>query len=187
MFQKIAQQSNFLTVIMLLFQSSKIIVKGYLTHQTHLILLYCLIIRIFGPFAPNLSQSLKFFFIRRHYEKIFMLKIFSYQKLFNKAVLIQQILMLFVALQSLSCVQLFAIPQAAERQAPLFSTVSWSLLRFMSIEPMMLSNHLTLCYPPLLLPSSFPSIRVFSNEFASGGHSIGTSPSATILSINNQS
>ena len=65
--------------------------------------------------------------------------------------------------------------------------VSWSLLRFMSIKSVMLSNDLTLCHPPLLLPSSFPSIRVFSNEFTSGGQSIGTSPSATILSMNIQS
>ena len=46
----------------------------------------------------------------------------------------------------------------------LFSTVSWSLLKFMSIELVMLSNHFILCGPLLLLPSIFPSIRVFSNE-----------------------
>ena len=51
-------------------------------------------------------------------------------------------------------------------QAPLSSTVSWSLLRFMSIKLMMPSNHLILCYPLLLLPSIFPSTRVFSNESA---------------------
>ena len=50
--------------------------------------------------------------------------------------------------------------------APLSFTVSWSLLKFMSIESVMLSSHLILCHPVLLLPSIFPSIRVFSNESA---------------------
>ena len=49
-------------------------------------------------------------------------------------------------------------------QAPLSSIISWSLLRFISIELVMLSNHLILCRPLLLLPSIFPSIRVFSSE-----------------------
>ena len=66
---------------------------------------------------------------------------------------------LFV-IQLLSHVQLFAA-----LQAPLSSAISQSLLRFMSIEPVMLSNHLILCRP-LLLPSIFPSIRVFSHESA---------------------
>ena len=57
-------------------------------------------------------------------------------------------------------------PWTAARQAPLSSTVSWSLLRFMSIESVVLSNHRNLCRPLLLLPSIFPSIRVFSNESA---------------------
>ena len=50
------------------------------------------------------------------------------------------------------------------RLAPLSSIISQSLLRFMSIESVMLSNHLILCHPLLPLPSAFPSIRVFSNE-----------------------
>ena len=53
---------------------------------------------------------------------------------------------------------------AAARQAPLSSTISWSLLKFISIESMMLSNYLNLCHPLLLLPSIFPSVKVFSNE-----------------------
>ena len=73
---------------------------------------------------------------------------------------------LFVVVQSLSCVRLFATSWTAACQAPLSSAVSWSLLRFMSIESMMLSNHLTLCLPFLLLPSLFCSIRVFSRESA---------------------
>ena len=51
-------------------------------------------------------------------------------------------------------------------QAPLASTISQNLLRFMSIELVMLSSHFILCYPLLLLPSIFPSIRVFSSELA---------------------
>ena len=70
----------------------------------------------------------------------------------------------FSSVQSLSCVLLFAIPWTAACQAPLSITNSWSLLKLMSIESVMPSNHLVLCRPLLLLPSIFPSIRVFSNE-----------------------
>ena len=65
--------------------------------------------------------------------------------------------------QLLSCVQLFATPWTAARQASVSITNSLSLLKLMSIKSVMPSNHLILCHP-LLLPSSFPSIRVFSNE-----------------------
>ena len=65
---------------------------------------------------------------------------------------------------SLSRVRLFVTPWTVAHQAPLSSTISQSLLKFMSIESMMLSNHLILCYPLLLLLSIFPSIRMFSNE-----------------------
>ena len=71
---------------------------------------------------------------------------------------------LFVVVQSLSRVQLFATPWTAARQASLSFTISQSLLKLMSIESVMSSNHLILCRPLLLLPSIFPSIRVFSNE-----------------------
>ena len=57
-------------------------------------------------------------------------------------------------------------PWAAAHKASLSFTVSWSLLKLMSIESMMPSNHLILCHPLLLLPSIFPSIRVFTNESA---------------------
>ena len=70
----------------------------------------------------------------------------------------------FSLVQLLSCVQLFATPWTAARQASLSITNSWSLLKLMSIELVMPSNHLILCHPLLLLPSIFPSIRVFSNE-----------------------
>ena len=69
-----------------------------------------------------------------------------------------------VVLQLLSCVQLFVTPWAAAHQASLSNTNSRCLHKFMSIESVMSSNHLTLCHPLLLLPSIFPSIRVFSNE-----------------------
>ena len=68
------------------------------------------------------------------------------------------------SVQSLSCVQLFATPWTAARQASLSITNSWSLPKLISIESVMPSNHLILCHPLLLLPSVFPSIRVFSNE-----------------------
>ena len=59
--------------------------------------------------------------------------------------------------------------------------ISWSLLKFMSVESVMLSNHLVLCRPLLLLPSTFPSIRAFSSKLAlaSSGQSIGVSASAS--------
>ena len=64
-----------------------------------------------------------------------------------------------------SCLTLWYLWTAAH-QAPLSSTVSWSLLKFMSIDSVMLSNHLSLCHPLRLLPSIFSSIRVFSSESA---------------------
>ena len=68
------------------------------------------------------------------------------------------------SVQSLSCVWLFATPWTAARHASLSMTNSWSLLRLMSTESVMPSNHLILCHPLLLLPSIYPSIRVFSSE-----------------------
>ena len=73
---------------------------------------------------------------------------------------------LVVVVQSLSCVWLFVTPWTAACQAPLSSTISHSLLRFMSMKSMMLSKHLIFCHSLLLLPSVFPSVRVFSNELA---------------------
>ena len=70
------------------------------------------------------------------------------------------------SVQSLCCVWLFATPWTAARQASLSVTNSQSLLTLMSIESVVPSNHLILCPPLLLLPSIFPSIRVFSNESA---------------------
>ena len=71
-----------------------------------------------------------------------------------------------VIVQLLSHVQLFATPWAAARQASLSFSISWSLLKVMSIESVMLSNHLILCCPLVPLPSVFPSIRIYSSELA---------------------
>ena len=79
--------------------------------------------------------------------------------------------------QWLSCVRLFATPWAAAHKASLSISNSWSLLKLMSIESVMPSNHLILCHP-LLLPSIFPSIRVFSKE--SGVSEIIVSPPSPI-------
>jgi len=70
------------------------------------------------------------------------------------------------SVQSLSHVQLFVTPRTVTHQASLSITNSQSLPKLTSIESVMPSNHLTLCHPLLLLPSTFPSIRVFSNESA---------------------
>ena len=73
---------------------------------------------------------------------------------------------MFSLVHSLSHVQLFETPWTATRQASLSITIYWSLQKVMSTESVMPSDHLILCHPLLLLPSIFPSIRVFSNESA---------------------
>ena len=85
-----------------------------------------------------------------------------------------------MVVQSLSCVWLFATPWTAAHQVSLSFTISQSMLKLMSTESVMSSNHLIFCHPLLLLPSIFSSIRVFSSEptLASGGPSIGASASA---------
>ena len=94
----------------------------------------------------------------------------------------------FSSVQSLSRVWLFVTPWTAAHQASLSITNSWSLLKLMSIQSVMPSNHLILCCPLLLMPSIFPSIRSFpvSQFFASGGQSIGVSASASVLLMNIQ-
>ena len=73
---------------------------------------------------------------------------------------------IFASVQLLSHVRLFATPWTAACRASLSITNSWSLLKLMSIESVMPSNHFILYRPLLLLPSIFPSIRIFSNESA---------------------
>ena len=94
-----------------------------------------------------------------------------------------------VIVQSLNHVWLFVTPRTTSLQAPLSFTISWSLLRCMSIESVMVSNHLIL-YCPLLLSSIFPSIRVFSKEQAlhirwtkSWSFSFNNSPSNEYLGL----
>ena len=72
----------------------------------------------------------------------------------------------WLVVQSLSCVRLFTIPRTIACQASLSFTISWSLLKLISMESVMPSSHLILCSPLLLLPFLFCSIRVFSNESA---------------------
>ena len=88
--------------------------------------------------------------------------------------------------QLLSHIWLFGTPRTAACQASLSSTLSKSLLKFMSIELVMLSIHLILCHPLLLLPSIFPIRGSFpvSRLFTSGGQSVGAS--ATDLPMNTQ-
>ena len=81
-----------------------------------------------------------------------------------KCLSLLSILKAFSSIQSLSRVRLFATPWTAARQAYLSIANSQSLLKLMSIESVMASNHLIFCYPLLFLPSIFPSIRVFSHE-----------------------
>ena len=70
----------------------------------------------------------------------------------------------FSSVQLISRVRPFTTPWTIAHKASLSINNSWSLLKLMSIESVMLSNHLFLCHPLLLLPSIFPNIRVFSNE-----------------------
>ena len=96
----------------------------------------------------------------------------------------------FSSVQCLSHVQLFVTPWTAARQASLFITNSWSLLKLTSTEMVMASNHLIFCQRFCFMPSIFPNIRVFSNEtvqsFTSGGQHIGVSASTSVLPMNIQ-
>ena len=125
---------------------------------------------------PLLNENLSFIFPEEFPDKNGLLqkvqdwrtKVFSFQ---------------FSSVQSFSRVQLFATPSTAALQASLSITNSWSLPKLMSIELVMLSGHLTLCRPLLLLPSIFPSSGSFqmSQFFTSGGQSNGVSASASVF------
>jgi len=90
--------------------------------------------------------------------------------------------------QSLSHVQLFVSPWTAASQASLSFAISQSLLKLMSIELVVPSNHLILCHPLLFLPSIFPSIGSFPMSwlFTSGGQSIGASVSPSVPPVSIQ-
>ena len=93
-----------------------------------------------------------------------------------------------VVVQLLSHVQNFVNPRTAACQASLSFTISRSLFKLMSVELVMLANHLILGHPFLLLPQSFPASGSFpvSQFFASRGQSIGASASASVLPMNNE-
>ena len=97
-------------------------------------------------------------------------------------------IIVFSSVQSFSHIQVFVTPWIATYQASLSITNSRSLLKLMSIESMMPSNHLILCCPLLLLSSIFPSIRVFSNESVLHIRwpNIGISASTSVLPMNIQ-
>ena len=118
--------------------------------------------------------------IQMWYANLFK-KFFNYWSRYDLSISISSV-------QSLSRVWLFLTLWMAAHQASLSITNSQSLLKFMSIESVMSSNHLILCHPLLLLPSIFPSIRVFFSEsvLPSGGQSIGVSASASVLLMNIQ-
>ena len=100
-----------------------------------------------------------------------------------------QLFIFFAVVQFLSHVRLFVVPRSVAHQASLSFTISQNLLKLMSFESVMPSNHLILCCPILLLPSVFLSIRVFSSEstpFSTGGQTIGASASASVLPMNIQ-
>ena len=104
-----------------------------------------------------------------HFEKynpfLVMSTMISLQRIMLESCYLFTVCIQFSLVQSLSRVQLFVTPWTAACQASL-STNSWSLPKLMSIESVMPSSHLILCRPFLLLPSIFPSIRVFSSESA---------------------
>ena len=94
-------------------------------------------------------------------------------------------MLLMDSVQSLSHVQLFVTPRTVTSQSSLSIINSQSLLKLMSIESVMPSHHLILCHPHLLLPSIFPSIRVFSNERKD--HFGSSHPVAKVLELQHQS
>ena len=85
-------------------------------------------------------------------------------------------------------IRLFEIQCTVAHQASLSFTISWSLLKLMSIESVMLSNHLSLCHPLRFCLQSFPASGSFlmNQLYTSGGESIGASASASVLPTNNQ-
>ena len=94
----------------------------------------------------------------------------------------------FIVVHLLSCVQFCVIPWSVACQAPLYSTVSWNLLKFMSIVLVMVSNHLILCAPLSFYLLFYPASRSFPMTwlFTSSGQSFGASALALVLTINIQ-
>ena len=113
-----------------------------------------------------LAQDLGLEAVMHHFHCILLAKAVPYHPDPNKEdidMLLEEKSDKIVVFQLLSHVRIFATPWSAAHQASLSFTISWSLLKLMSTELLILSNHLILCCP-LLLFSVFPCIRVFSNE-----------------------
>ena len=114
-----------------------------------------------------LAQDLGLEAVMHHFHCILLAKAVPYHPDPNKEdidMLLEEKSDKSVVFQLLSHVRIFATPWSAAHQASLSFTISWSLLKFMSTESVMPSNHLILCHPLLLLPSAFPRIRVFSSK-----------------------
>ena len=94
------------------------------------------------------------------------IKVLNYINLIFYLWKIHSIYVSILVVESLNCVWLFVTPWTVAHQASLSFTISWSMLKFMFVELVMLSNHLILCHSFFLLSLIFPSIRVFSNESA---------------------
>ena len=113
-------------------------------------------------YSPRICRALHFIQLSMTFQIFMPLNIHYFTRNFFPSVQFSHSVFFFF--QSLSLVQLFVTPRTAARQASLSNTNSQSLLKLISIESVMPSNHLILCHPLLLPPSTFPSIRVFSNE-----------------------
>ena len=107
----------------------------------------------------------------------------------STAFIVIELYIVVVVVETLSCVQLFVTPWTAACQAPLSFTISQNLLKFMSVESVILTNHLILCSPFPACLQAFPASGCFSMSqlFASGNQNIGASASAKALPVNIQS
>ena len=139
--------------------------------------------RVFSNTTVQKHQFFGLSFIFQGHSFIFFLTVIINWQLVYTSHLVRSIQ--FCSVQSLSHVWLFATPWTAAHQASPSVTNSQSLLKLMSIESVMTSNHLILCHP-LLPPSMFPSIRVYSNESALHfkWQSIGVSVTTSVLPVN---
>ena len=146
-------------------------VRANLSHSDRNNFMFPLILTLASLQSVILSFSFSLFF-----------SLFLFYQQFYWNITSTAYILCIVIVQLLSCVQLFVTSWMAAGQVSLSLTITQSLLKLMSIELVMSSNHLILCLPLLLLPSIFPRIRVFSNE--SGDQGIGVSTSASALQMN---
>ena len=124
-----------------------------------------------------------------YFSKFQKTKIVLSLKVINKCYFaISRMVQYFIFVRSLSCVQLIVTPWTAARQASLSFTISWNLLKLMSTESVMPSNHLFLCYPFSSYHHSFPTSGSFPMSwlFPSSSQSVGSSASASVLPMNIQ-